>query len=300
MRCDRPAEHRCRLPVTLAMCRGTRCGRLHQADMWTAQSLSAQVQACMAVLLMHSKAGTLNPALHEFTGEARTAAMVADAGGEDAEFATFVEPAGESQQLHPSLPLHCIVRWGAANSQEPLQTCWGCQDCSSDCGSNRPHLSRAAPQGMVPFRYLFSSDPARSTICWHAGLIVQNLIEEYLPESAPERASLLRRAKEMKLPENPLVRHNRLLNCCCDGILQGADLPSTVSSPDLRLPGLVSSTAQQDCSSISCAAPRGLHFGQLCSGRLLQSAENPVMFSHSCIHVAKHRFQRCQHSVHDR
>jgi hypothetical protein len=47
---------------------------------------------------------------------------------------------------------------------------------------------------------------------WYAGLIVQNLIEEYLPESAPERASLLRRAKEMKLPENPLVRHSRLLN----------------------------------------------------------------------------------------
>ena len=33
-------------------------------------------------------------------GEARTAAMVAEAGGEDAEFATFVEPAGE----HTALP----------------------------------------------------------------------------------------------------------------------------------------------------------------------------------------------------
>jgi hypothetical protein len=47
----------------------------------------------------------LNPALRTTVGEARTAAMVADAGGEDAEFATFVEPAGEPRYCCWPLPL---------------------------------------------------------------------------------------------------------------------------------------------------------------------------------------------------
>ena len=59
---------------------------------------------------------------------------------------------------------------------------------------------------------------------WRAGLIVQNLIEEYLPASAPERASLLRRAKEMKLPENPLVRCSRPWKLSSDCSQQDSDL----------------------------------------------------------------------------
>jgi hypothetical protein len=55
----------------------------------------------------------------------------------------------------------------------------------------------------------------KGNCCPRAGLIVQNLIEEYLPESAPERASLLRRAKEMKLPENPLVRQQPPAGLLC-------------------------------------------------------------------------------------
>lgn len=45
-----------------------------------------------------------------------------------------------------------------------------------------------------------------------AGLIIQKLIEDHLPANAPERPSLLRRAQEMKLPENPLVTF--LLSAC--------------------------------------------------------------------------------------
>lgn len=35
---------------------------------------------------------------------------------------------------------------------------------------------------------------------------MQKVIEDHLPDTAPEHTSLLRRTKEMKLPENPLVR----------------------------------------------------------------------------------------------
>ena len=134
--------------------------------------------------------------------------MVADAGGEDAEFATFVEPAGDFEHLLTS---------SSAKRAEPNRQVAVDVGFTSRCACQPvvAHCSGCAPAIWRPFQLsspLFGGQPQLSTWCRPAGLIVQNLIEEYLPESAPERASLLRRAKEMKLPENPLVRRSCLLN----------------------------------------------------------------------------------------
>lgn len=45
-----------------------------------------------------------------------------------------------------------------------------------------------------------------------AGLIVTSLLESILPDSSPEKRSLIQRAEEMNLPKNPLVRPETCLN----------------------------------------------------------------------------------------
>lgn len=88
------------------MCHGIVCGKLRQADTWTAQSMPEQ------------------PA-----GEARTAAMVADAGGEDAEFATFVEPAGDAQQLLTRFSERSVLWRGRPQSKVAI-----CVEFACVCG----------------------------------------------------------------------------------------------------------------------------------------------------------------------
>lgn len=190
---------RAQVCVAEYMCGGAQCNTRGCGPIGRLLTSFSSLKPAVAITYCHCDAANSNlPLLHHHhvaaAGEARTAAMVADAGGEDAEFATFVEPAGAT--LHYVITCHHM---GIASATQPAPPALHPQRSLGPrlAGSALRQICRSS--GWTPSTTIF-------LCCVRAGLIMQKLIEDHLPVAAPERASLLRRAKDMKLPENPLVR----------------------------------------------------------------------------------------------
>lgn len=103
--------------------------------------------------------------------------VASSADGEDTQFQAFVEPAGTQCSTQHAVPCRSVAQETACVLQVQRR--------------NVPYI------------------PVELTShCFFAALILSNLIETHLPSTQPEYSSLLRRARALKLPKNPLVRHS--------------------------------------------------------------------------------------------